>query len=320
MVREPAKLGLPNMRQIVVWVLLVATVTACGSSEEQTEPSEDSMRVLDTAMGPVRVAESPRRVVVLDSGELDEVLSLGVKPVGIVTATGVEDVQPYLADQVDGVPRVGTNTEPELEKIAELEPDLIIGTKVRVEKSYDLLSGIAPTVLGESPADWKENLLLHGDALGRKQQAESLLSDFEARAAELGDRLGEGDRPSVAVVRFVPGEIRLYAPESFVGSILVEDVGVRLPPAAEEVTGDINATLSLENLDEADADVLYTSTYGAPDATDEAQATGLPMWQRLTAVESGRVHQVDDDIWMLGIGVTGAGLVLDDLEETLPAG
>jgi iron complex transport system substrate-binding protein len=62
---------------------------------------------------------------------------------------------------------------------------------------------------------------------------------------------------------------------------------------------------------------VFTTAYGDPAQTDQAAVLGGPLWQRLPAVQSGDVHAVSDDVWMLGIGVTAANLVLDDLESTL---
>ena len=103
------------------------------------------------------IEKKPERVVVLDTGELDDVLSLGIKPVGMVTTEGASPVPSYLEDQVKGVETVGTIQELDLEKIASLEPDLILGSQLRADKLYDELDSIAPTVFSIRPGfPWKE--------------------------------------------------------------------------------------------------------------------------------------------------------------------
>ena len=83
-------------------------------------------------------------------------------------------------------------TEPDLEAITALKPDLILGSKFRQEKFYDELSAIAPTVFTEKVGiTWKENLLLDGKALGREQQAKDLLATYEKRAKDFGAKLGD---------------------------------------------------------------------------------------------------------------------------------
>ncbi|MGE4426661.1 MAG: ABC transporter substrate-binding protein [Solirubrobacteraceae bacterium] len=311
-----------NLRVLVGAAIASLVLAACGSSETSgtagdASPDGAATRTVATAMGPVEISGTPKRVVVLDTPELDLATTLGVTPVGTVKASVGDGLPRYLAEQAEGIANVGTIEEPDLVAIAKLRPDLILGSKVRIEKLYPQLTKIAPTVFTETPADWKANVRTNARALGRATQADSFLQRYAARARAVGERLGDAAATTVGVVRFLPGEIRLYSPRSFVGSVL-KDVGVTLPDAAEKAT-DINATLSLENLHRADADVLYTTVYGPAKDTDEAKAKRLPAWKRLQAVRAGRVHPEPDDVWMLGIGVTGADRVLDELERTLPA-
>lgn len=313
----------PLRRTASLAVALVASLVlaACGSSDESdTTPSgasaDGGTRTVPTAMGPVEVKATPTRVVVLDTPELDLTTTLGVTPVGTVKAAVGDGLPGYVAERAKGIQNVGEIAEPNLVAIAKLKPDLILSSKVRDEQRYAQLSKIAPTVLTETPADWKPNVLTGARALGKEAEAKALMARYEQRAKAVGERLGEPGRTTVSVVRFMPGEIRLYSPKSFVGSIL-KDVGVLLPPAAEKAT-EINATLSLENLESADADVVYRTSYGPAKDTDQAQAERLPAWKAIAAVKTGRVYDEPDDVWMLGIGITGAGKVLDELEKTLP--
>ena len=56
-------------------------------------------RSIEHANGTTDIAEKPQRVVVLDTGELDDVLSLGITPVGMVTTEGANPVPSYLAEK-----------------------------------------------------------------------------------------------------------------------------------------------------------------------------------------------------------------------------
>lgn len=308
---------------LAVATSIALVLSACGSDDDSGSTStaapaaEAGTRTVQTAMGPVRIEGTPERVVVLDTAELDSVTTLGVKPVGTVKAAVGDGLPRYLADQAKGIEVVGEISAPNLVKIAQLKPDLILSSKIRDEQRYEQLSKIAPTVFTEAPAEWKKNVVTHAEALGRSAEVGPLLADYEARAKALREKLGDASGTTVSVVRFLEGEIRLYSPNSFVGSIL-KDVGVQLPPAAEKAT-DINATLSLENLEQAEADVLYVTRYGAKEDTDQAQAEQLPSWKGITAVKNGKVHPEPDDVWMLGIGITGANQILTELERTLPA-
>ena len=174
-------------------------LAGCGSADEGTSTSAPStaaegVRTVEHAAGTTEITGTPERVVVLDTGELDAVLALGVTPVGAVR-TGVSDELPaYIEDAgVDPtrIANVGTIAEPALEEIAALEPDLILSNAVRHADVYDQLSAIAPTVLAEAIGEtWEDNLRLAGEALGLTDQAEQLLADYEERAAEVGAAAG----------------------------------------------------------------------------------------------------------------------------------
>ncbi len=70
-------------------------------------------------------------------------------------------------------------------------------------------------------------------------------------------------------------------------------------------------------MDQAAADVIFYSLYGDAAKSDQGKITEGALWKNLDAVRSGRVFRVDDNLWMLGIGYTGAGLILDETRKDL---
>jgi iron complex transport system substrate-binding protein len=298
--------------------LLAAAValSACGtdaSSSSENEAAAADTRTVTHFRGTTEVPADPQRVVVLDLGELDSAIALGVTPVGAVKAPVEEGLLSYLEDEAKDIELVGEIGEPDLEKIAALEPDLILGSDIRVKDFYDKLSAIAPTVFTETVGvAWKDNLAVHAEALGKQDEAEDLMAAYEERAKEVGEKVA--DDLAVSIVRFVPGEIRLYAQDNFIGTVL-KDAGIARP-AAQDVA-EFSVTVSPEQIDQATGDVVFVGTYGDPAETDGPAVLGGPLWKRIPAVQAGEVHVVDDDIWFLGTGVGAAELVLDELEQKL---
>ena len=293
-------------------VLSVLAVSACGSSSGG-QASEGPTRTIKHAMGETKVPESPKRVIVLDTDKLDSLASLGFTPVGATQAGANQTWPKYLGPALDAVKVVGTIQEPNLEAITALKPDLILGSKFRQEPLYAKLSQIAPTVFTDRVGiTWKENFLLDADALGKKAQGEKLLADYEARARALGG----SDAVKVSIVRFMPGPIRMYGPESFSG-IVVGDAGSGRP--APQMLSDVEdkrfGELSQENLAQADGDVLFYTAFGDQAAQTQASVIAGPLWKNLPVVKAGKAHNVNDETWMTGIGVTAAGKILDDLEK-----
>ncbi|MFF9426954.1 ABC transporter substrate-binding protein [Streptomyces sp. NPDC014746] len=271
-------------------------------------------RTLTHALGKTELKAAPKRVVVLDVGELDNVVSLGVKPVGYAPSEGDEGIPGYLAKDAGTPKSVGTINNLNLEAIANLQPDLILGSQLRAADKYDELSKIAPTVFSIRPGfTWKENYLLNAAALDRTARAKTALAAYETKANKLGEDIGP-NKPTVSMVRYLPGKIRLYAKASFIGTIL-EDTG--LPRPKNQQIDELAAEISPERIDEADADWIFTGVYGDAKATKKDSAQANPLWRNLEAVKAGHAKDVPDETWYLGLGVTAANSVLDDLRADL---
>ncbi|MET7834405.1 iron-siderophore ABC transporter substrate-binding protein [Micromonospora sediminicola] len=297
-------------------------LTACGESDPVAGTGSGETREITHAMGTTKVPAEPKRVVVLDTDKIDTALSLGVTPVGAATAGEAKSWPTYFgADKLAGITEVGVLTEPDLEAINALKPDLILGSKFRQEKFYDELSAIAPTVFTEKVGiTWKENFLLDGQALGREQQAKDLLATYEKRAKDFGATLGDAPSRKISIVRFIPGNIRVYGPDSFSG-IVVGDTGLGRPQrqlleGKEDRRFDL---VSAERVNEVDGDVVFVTAYGEKAAAEQAKVTTGSLWQGLSAVKAGKAHVVSDEVWMTGIGVGAANKILDDLEKYLAA-
>ncbi|HEX6339713.1 iron-siderophore ABC transporter substrate-binding protein [Umezawaea sp.] len=272
-------------------------------------------RTIRHAMGETTLEKKPERVVVLDGGELDNVVALGVKPVGVAFPDGAPTMPPYIGDKAGTPENVGTIGSLNLEAIAELRPDLILGSRLREEAQYAKLSAIAPTVFAVRPGyTWKENFRLNAAALDRVADARKMLADYTAHAEAVGNAVEQefGKRPTISMVRFLAGKTRLYARKSFIGTILID---AKLPQPESQQVDDLAVEVSTEQIGKADADWILYATYGDASKTARQEILGGPLWAGLTAVKAGHAKPVADETWFLGLGVIGAEAVLTDLEK-----
>ncbi|MEV0845184.1 iron-siderophore ABC transporter substrate-binding protein [Streptomyces sp. NPDC049954] len=315
---------------------LAALATACGSSGSAGEDGADASEkgggpaqeasagpakdhVVDTAMGPVHVPARPRRVVVLDTAELDSAITLGVTPVGAVKAGAASDFLDYLPkSEVTGIKNVGEIASPNLEAVAALKPDLILTSEVRDGARYEQLKAIAPTVMTENTGyPWKQNFRVHAQALGRTAEAKRVESAYADKVAKVRTRIGGAKKAaavSVNVVRFVEGaDIRIYGDRTYIGTIL-KDVGLGRPPIVAKAKDGFSYDVSPERIDLADADVIFHATYGDARKSRATQVLDSGLWKKLPAYKNHRVTAVDDELWLQGIGYTAADKILDELE------
>lgn len=310
-------------------VFLLLT-TACGQTDDaaQGENKGDGKAYsVQHAMGKTEIPGKPERVVVLTNEGIEALLAVGVKPVGAVKAFTGDPWYDHLKDQLKGVEVVGTEQEVNVEKIAALKPDLIIGNKIRQEAIYDKLNKIAPTVFAETlRGDWKENLELYAQAVDREKEGQKVLQQFDQRVNDLKAKLGDRVDQEVSVVRFMPGITRIYYTDSFSG-VIFDQLGFKRPANQEKLfkgdgkLGKLAVEVDKELIPEMDGDILFYFTY-APEGDNEVKQlekewTHDPMWKNLSAVKKGNVHRVDDVIWNTAGGVLAAHEMLDQLEKIM---
>ncbi|WPD20218.1 iron-siderophore ABC transporter substrate-binding protein [Thermaerobacter composti] len=270
--------------------------------------------VVRHAMGETRIPRTPERVVVLTNEATEALLALGVKPVGAANSWLGDPWYDHIAPLMEGVTPVGKEDQPNLEAIAALQPDLILGTKMRHEKIYGQLSQIAPTVFSETiRGKWQENFMLWAEAVNRQAEGERLLEEWRGRIEDFRQKAGDKLDMEVSLVRFMPGRVRILYKDTFAGSIL-EEIGFKRPPAQDKA--DFAAEVGKERIPEMDGDILFYYSY----ETGDGQATSLeqewtrdPLWKNLSVVKRGQVYKVDDVIWNTAGGILAANLMLDDL-------
>lgn len=274
-------------------------------------------------LGETCVPEQVSRVVALDHTATGDLLSLGLMPIGVAN-----NLLPQIAELVPDVPRVGQSDQINLEAVAALQPDLIIGSVWDVEATYNKLSAIAPTVAFEmqTTADWQRPFRFHGKVLGREAKAEEILTQYRQRVEALKAQLQQPQQLQVSLVRVFAqaGQVGLYLKNCFGGSILA-DLGLARPPSQNFGTPDqppfINL-ISREALPQADGDVILLFAFGAtPEIADMAIAElerlkTDSLWQSLKAVQQNQAYQVGH-YWGAGNSPLAANWVLDDVEQYL---
>ncbi|MGG4471228.1 iron-siderophore ABC transporter substrate-binding protein [Paenibacillus alvei] len=316
-------------------VIALLALTGCGNTEKdasgkndssnQSNTSESKSYTIEHAMGITEIKGKPKRVVVLTNEGTEALLALGIKPVGAVQSWLGDPWYDHIKSDMDGVEVVGVEHEVNLEKIAALKPDLIIGSKIRQEAVYDKLSAIAPTVFSETlRGDWKENFELYAKALNREKDGKQVLSEFEDHVSEVKGKLGDKVNQEVSVVRFMSGTSRIYYTDSFSGVIL-DELGFKRAEQQKELftadnqLGNLAIEVGKEVIPKMDADILFYFTYapeGDQKALDTAKEwTSDSLWKNLNVVKEGNAHEVSDAVWNTAGGVIAANQMLDELED-----
>ncbi|KAF0815737.1 ABC-type Fe3+-siderophore transport system, periplasmic iron-binding component [Bacillus sp. ZZV12-4809] len=312
----------------ILSVFTILFLAACGNSSEQEEKAdkdkegtntEDTGYTVEHAMGATKLDKTPEKVVILTNEGTEALLSMGVTPVGAVQSWTGDPWYDHITDEMKDVQVVGTESEVNVEAIAALQPDLIIGNKMRQEKIYDQLNDIAPTIFAETlRGDWKENFELYAKAINKEEEGKKVLADYDSRIEEIKTSLGDKLDQEVSIVRFMAGDVRIYHKDSFSGVIL-DQIGLARPES-QNVDDFAENNATKERIPAMDGDVLFYFTYETGDGEANKLAKEWledPLFKNLKVAQEGNVHEVSDTIWNTAGGVKAANLLLDDIEKYL---
>ncbi len=276
-------------------------------------------RTVKHFQGETTLEAEPQRVVVISTGQADVMLSLGIVPVASTSGDGADMIPPYLAEafsdhgtELEAMTYVGSRVEPDIEAIANTNPDLIVMNNAGKDAGalYAALNAIAPTVATQGTGlYWKQDFLLLADSVGKTGEAEAWLDKFHTDAAAFGANVTGS--PTVSFLRKNGDRTRVFGIASFSGSV-AEDAGLARPES-QTFTDETSVDISAEQLEQADGDWIFFGVQGG----DETELTSAPLWPTLTAVESDQAVEVDDDVFYLNVGPTAARGILTALEGAL---
>ncbi|MGX9290650.1 ABC transporter substrate-binding protein [Bacillus sp. A015] len=303
-------------------VLSIVLLAACGNnSSEGKSDSKEKTRTVESAIGSTdNIKEKPKRIVTLYQGATDAAVAMGIKPVGVVESWLETPTYKYLRDDLKDVKIVGQETQPNLEEIEKLKPDLIIASKVRHEQIFDQLQEIAPTVATETVFTFKDTVKLMGEALNQQDKSKELLTKWDDRVADFKEKAKKDIKNwpmNVAVVNFRADHARIYQ-TGFAGSILTE-LGFEGPKNIKDKKQDIVTLTDKESIPQMNADVIYYFMDDQDQAVEKAykEWTSHPLWKQLDAVKAKQVHKVDEITWNMAGGIIAANMMLDDIYDRL---
>lgn len=314
-----------NMKKLISTLsalVLAITVTACSPAKKDVETSaekaSDTVRTIEHAMGKTEIKGNPTKIVILTNEGTEALLSLGIKPVGAAKSWTGDPWYKHIEKDMEGVQNLGDESQINIEAVAALNPDLIIGNKMRHEKIYDQLSKIAPTVYSNTlRGEWKTNFEFYANVLGKEKEGAEIIKNFDNRTAEIAKLAGDKLKTEVSLVRFMPGKTRIYLGDTFSGMIF-KQVGFARPETQRST--EFTLEIGKERIKEADGQVIFYFTYETGTGEGSAREKEWledPLFKSLNAAKNNKIYRVDDAIWNTSGGVKSANLMLDDIENFL---
>lgn len=276
-----------------------ATESPASSGVDQTTTGTYPLTV-EHYFGTTTIEAEPQRVVTLGVTDADVALALGVTPVGFSGFAFLETgFGPWATPLVVGDPLRLDAIDLNLEAIASLDPDLIIGISSGLDESmYELLSAIAPTVGRPVGTEMYQvprfdATMIIAKALGATDRGTALeAAADEAFAAAIAEHPEFAGKTAVVAMPY-DGVYGVFTVRDGRGQVMAE-LGMELPPALQQldVSGDFSIELSAEQVALLDADVLVMLA-DAP--ADRALVESDAVLQAVPVVADGRMVIPDTD-------------------------
>ncbi|MDM9379779.1 iron-siderophore ABC transporter substrate-binding protein, partial [Chlorogloeopsis sp. ULAP01] len=260
---------------------------------------------------------NPQRVVTLRSDTLANSLALGIRPIAAAYVPGFP-LPKYLQGKVDQVESVGGFNSPNIEKILQLKPDLIVSSS-GLKGIYKQLSYIAPTVVLNipfPPPTWKEQLGELATVLGKQEVSKQLMDEYWQRVEKLKAALGNRLTTMEVSIANTSSEYGIwsYGEKHFSGSVL-QDIGLQRPKSQRRDIFYIE-NISKEKIFDIDGDVLFFVSWEREDdkkTLDKLKQS--PLWSQLEVFQKNKVYFVGGHWHSSDIFAINA--ILDDLEKYL---
>lgn len=305
---------------------LTLSLTACGGDAEtpaRADGSAGGAVTVEHAQGTTTLDKAPERIVVLDLGSLDTVDALGHgdKVVGIPKGTKVPEAVSKYADEK--IADVGSVKEPDLEKIAELNPDLVVlgfrsaALYPEISKNFKAID----VTFDSTKLGFYEGIEYSTNVIAKALQAEEKAATELAEVKQaLADAKAKAPKDKKAMILMTSGgKVSLHGPTSRFGMIHTElGYAVAMEPSKDESHGD---AVSFEAIAQANPDALFAVDRDAA-VGQEGQNAEVILDNELVAStkawKDGKVTYLDASRWYILIhGVNNAVEMINAVAKDL---
>ncbi len=257
---------------------------------EETEEAEEGLVVTDQMGREVIVESTPERIISLSPSNTEVSFALGLED-RIVGVTEFCDYPPEAAEK----DLVGGFDSPSIEKIVELEPELILASTIHEEEVGRLEEMDIPVLVVESSelTELYDSITLVADITGVSDTGEELIASMQERIGAVEDIVADIDEEERTLVFYevYSDPLMTAGKGAFINEIITLAGGINIFGDVEENYPQISAEKVAERQPEV---ILYPDYHGTADFVLEEMAA-RPGWENVPAVVNERLYSVDDN-------------------------
>ncbi|MCR8844282.1 iron-siderophore ABC transporter substrate-binding protein [Paenibacillus sp. SC116] len=323
-----------GIRLLVMLFSFIILLTGCGSGgnaptkAESAEPKQEQnqnqaqgdVRSIEHLKGTQEIKGTPKRIVALEWSVVEDLLALGIQPVGVAELDGYDKWVNVKHKLDSNVVDVGGRVEPNIEVISSLEPDLIIGVD-RIEAFYDELQNIAPTLLFHAATEqnpdayalMEKNFRMVANAVNKQEEGEKVLQEVNGEIEKLAQKvkeLGKADSEYVLVQAYSSDKapVMRFMVDHAMSAQVFNKLGMKnaFQPKQYVPTFEEGTAETLLNMKQ----VNFFYIVQDDDNIFENQMKENPVWKNLDFVKENRTYAMGGDTWLFG-GPLSAQLIAE---------
>lgn len=268
--------------------------------------------IVTDSHGEFSIQSTPQRIVALEFSFVDALVAVDVSPVGIADDNDPSRLLPAVSEKLGEWKSVGTRSQPSLEVIASLKPDLIIADVDRHSAVYNDLMKIAPTLLLPSRREtYQDNLksaAIIGKVIGKEAEMTQRLQQHTQLMQGYAKQLHGLEHQTVQFGVARENGFYAHASESYAGGV-IDALGLSSPKGLKNENA--SRQISLEQLLALNPNYLIVGDYTQNSIVQQWQQQ--PLWNLLNAVKAKQVFHVDGNMWARCRGILAAEYMAADL-------
>lgn len=300
--------------------LLTLFIVSCSndSNSQSAEDKNFKPKVVKHDFGQTELKKRPKKIVILNNFYAEVLYPLGMKPIGATTGqAGSNEFASFVKDKfiADKVISVGWQKKTDLEKIAELEPDLILMT-VHQKDLYEKLSQIAPTIGykmdTEENWDFREPSIKVAEIFDKGEEMKKIISDYNTKEQEFAKKVkAKFPTEKLMYIRVTEKDIRYNAYRRL--GFLYESFGFnRVEELPENKRNEIYS-INLEKILQLNPDLMIIQA-DKPELF-ERKLKETPIWNQLKAVKNNKIIYAEYSLWQIGYGLLSKEKIMEKIDN-----
>lgn len=304
---------------LLIGFLSIGLIAGCSSGEQnQGEGSPGESVLVQHELGETTVTKNPEKIIVFDFGILDTLNYLDIDVLGVPKQNIPTYLEEYTGDQYENI---GSLKEPDFEKIANIDPDLII-ISGRQADQYDELKKLGPVIhLGLNYENYydsfKENVKIVGEIFSKEEEIDQALEELDGQIDQLVEKAADLDQKALIILAN-EDKISAYGKNSRFG--IIHDL-FGIPTVDENIDASTHGmNVSFEYVLEMDPDLLYVVDRSAA-IGEEAAAQNIvenTLMRSTKALVNDDIYYLNPDVWYLsGGGIISVQEMVKEIEASL---